>query len=119
MDLVHFTDKLVDLVFTVSMVTTFNKVRGHLTETTLWGTQLEWPQEIVSLLKVLPNSVDFMNQILCANDTLFSQLLFNDGVICDGNTLFVHFAETTLVDQLTDTLQVWVPTKKKVLNLTL
>ena len=112
MDLIHFSDKLVDLVFTVTMVTALNKVCGHLTETTLRRTQLEWPQEIVSLLKMLTNSVNFMNEILRANDTMFSQLLFNDGVICDGNTLFAHFAKTTLVHQLTHTLQVWIPTTK-------
>lgn len=94
------------------MVTSLHKVCGHFTEATLRRTQLEWPQEVVSLFKVLPNTVDFMNQILYTDDTMFSQLLFNDGIICDGNTLFVHFTITTLVNQLTHTLQVWVPANK-------
>lgn len=94
------------------MVTPLHKVCGHFTEATLRRTQLEWPQEVVSLFKVLPNTVDFMNQILYADDTMFSQLLFNDGIICDGSTLFVHFTITTLVNQLTHTLQVWVPANK-------
>lgn len=112
MVLIHFSDKLVDLIFTVSMVTPLNKVCGDLTETTLGGAQLERPQEVVSLLKVLPSSVDFVNEILYTDDTMLSQLLLNDRVVCDCNTLFVHFAVATLVHQLTHTLQIWVSTKK-------
>lgn len=94
------------------MIAPLNKVCGHLTEATLRGTELERPQEVVSLLEVIPNSVDFMNEILYADDAILAQLLFNDGVVSNGNALFVHFTITTLVDQLTHTLQIWVSTNK-------
>lgn len=41
--LVHLANELIDLVFTVSMITSLDKVCGHLTETTLRRAELEWP----------------------------------------------------------------------------
>lgn len=108
MALVHFTNKLVDLVLTVSMVTSLNKVCGHLAESTLWRTKLQWPEEVVSLLEMLANSVDLMDEIFYADDSKLAQLLLDDGVVCDGDTLFVDLAVATLVDQLSHTLQIWV-----------
>ena len=51
--LVHFANKLIDLVLSVSMVTTLNKVRGNLAEATPWRAELHGPQEVVGFLKVL------------------------------------------------------------------
>ena len=111
--LVHFANKLIDLVLSVSVITTLNKVRGNLTEATPWRTELHGPQEVVSFLEVLTHRVDLMDEILNADDTKLAQLLFNDRVVSDGNTLFVDLAMAALVDQLSHTLQIWVPKKKK------
>ena len=51
--LVHFANKLIDLVLSVSMVTTLNKVRGNLAEATPGRTELHGPQEVAGFLKVL------------------------------------------------------------------
>ena len=50
-----------------------------------------------------------MDEILNADDTILAQLLLNDCVVSDGNTLFVDLAMATLVDQLSHTLQIWIP----------
>ena len=107
--LVHFANKLIDLVLSVSMVTTLNKVRGNLAEATPGRTELHGPQAVVGFLKVLAHWVDLMDEILNADDTILAQLLLNDWIVSDGNTLFVDFAMATLVDQLSHTLQIWVP----------
>ena len=108
MALVHFANKLIDLVFAVSMVTSLNKVRGHLTETTLWRTELERPQEVAGLLEMLTNTVDLVDKIFNTDDAILAQLLLDDGVVCDGYALFVDLAMATLVNQLSHTLQIWV-----------
>jgi len=40
---------------------------------------------------------------------MLAQLLLNDGVVSDGNALLVDLAIAALVDQLSHTLQIWVP----------
>lgn len=50
-----------------------------------------------------------MDEILNADDTMLAQLLLNDCIVSDGNTLFVDLSMATLVDQLSHTLQIWVP----------
>ena len=107
--LVHFANKLIDLVLSVSMVTTLNKVRGNLAEATPWRAELHGPQEVVGFLKVLTHWVDLVDEILNADDTTLAQLLLNDCIVSDGNTLFVDLSMATLVDQLSHTLQIWVP----------
>lgn len=50
-----------------------------------------------------------MDEILNADDTILAQLLLNDCIVSDGNTLFVDLSMATFVDQLSHTLQIWVP----------
>ena len=88
----------------ISMVAAFHKVGSDLAETTLRGTELERPQKIVGLFKVLPNRVDLVNEILHADDVELAQLILNDGVVSYSNTHSVHFAIATLVDQFPHTL---------------
>ena len=76
--LVHFANKLIDLVLSVSMITAFNKVCGNLAEATPWRTELHWPQEVARFLKVLTHGVDLVDEILNADDTTLAQLLLND-----------------------------------------
>ena len=70
--LIHFSDKSVDLVLSVSMVTAFNKVVGDLLESSLWCRQLEWPQEVGGLFEVWSNGEDLVDQVLHTDDTLFA-----------------------------------------------
>jgi len=41
----------------------------------------------------------------------FTEVLFNDGVVRDGNAALVYFAVSALVDQLSHGLQIGVPVK--------
>ena len=70
--------------------------------------QLERPQEVARLLEIRPHSIEFMNQILHAHDTVFAQVILDDLVIGQGDTLLVDLAVTTLVDEFTDGLEAWV-----------
>jgi len=60
------------------MITTLDKVRGNLAEATPWRTELHWPQEVASLLKVLSHCVDLMDEVFNADDTTLAQLFLND-----------------------------------------
>ena len=51
--LVHFANKLIDLVLSVSMITALNEMSGNLAEATPGRTELHGPQEVVGFLKVL------------------------------------------------------------------
>ena len=50
-----------------------------------------------------------MNRILHADDSVFPKRSSNQRVVCQGNSLFVDFAITTLVDQFIYRLHIWVP----------
>ena len=49
-----------------------------------------------------------MDQIFGGLDTNVSNVFVNDGVIRKGNSLTVDLAVSALVDQFTDSLQVWI-----------
>lgn len=70
--------------------------------------QLEWPQEVVSLLEVRTDSVKLMDQVINGQDTVLTQMLFDDLVVGQGNSLLVDLTVTSLVDQLSGGRVGWV-----------
>ena len=107
--LVHLSDESIDVVLPVTQITTLDKMSElSCTETTSGVGQLEGPEEVAGLLEVGTNSEDLVDQILHADDTVLAQVILNDLVVTEGNTLLVDLAVSTLVDKLTDGLEVGV-----------
>jgi hypothetical protein len=105
--LVHATDQGVDVLFTVTCFTTFDKVQHLLVlETTQCRVEFEWPQKVAGLLEVRSNGVDFVDQIFHTNDTILTKSLFNDGVVRQRDAFLVDLSMSALVDQFTNRLQV-------------
>lgn len=77
-------------------------------ESTSWVAELEWPEEIGGLLEVGANSEDLVDQILHADNAVLAEVGLDDGVVGKGNALLVNLSISTLVDELTDSLQVGV-----------
>ena len=50
--LVHLSDEIVDLVFSVTEVTTFDEVIGDTSVTSSWAGEFESPEEVVGLKNV-------------------------------------------------------------------
>ena len=69
-NLVHPSNELVDVVLTVTSVTTLNIVVPLLLQATEWCLQLEWPEEVVRLLEMWANRQDLVNKILNADDVV-------------------------------------------------
>lgn len=59
-------------------------------------------------LEVWSNSEDFVDQIFGGLDTNVSNVFVNDSVVREGDSLAVDLAVSALVDQFTDSLQVWI-----------
>jgi len=107
--LVHLADKVVDLVLAVTKVTTLDEVLELAgAEATSGVAELERPQEVGGLLEVGADSVDLVDEILNADNAVLAEVLLDDGVVGDGNTLLVDLAVSTLVDELLDALEVGV-----------
>jgi len=102
------SDEIVDLVFSVTEVTTFNEVVGDTSVTSSWAGEFESPEEVVGSLEVWSNGEDFVDQIFGGLDANVSNVFVNDSVIREGNSLAVDLAVSALVDQFTDGLQVWI-----------
>lgn len=69
-------------------------------------TQFERPQKVVGLFKVGSDGEDFVNQILDTLDAVFSQVVGDKGVVCQGNALSVDLSITAFVDEMADRLEV-------------
>lgn len=109
-NLVHGLNQLVDELFTVTESTTLDKVLelSWNTPTTRWVRQLEWPQEVVSLLEVWTDGDDFVDQVIDGQDTELTQVGFDDSVVRQSNSLLVDLTVTSLVDQLSNSGVRWV-----------
>lgn len=73
MCLVHLLDQSVNVLFSVAKVATLNEVIELASmEAASWVGQLERPEKVACLLEVGANGVDFMNQILHADNAMFA-----------------------------------------------
>jgi len=108
-NLVHLADETVDVLLTVTSVTTLDVVLELAgAESTIGVGQLEGPQEVVGLLEVGANGVDLVDEILHADNAVLAEVLLNDLVVGEGSAHLVHLSVTALVEKLTDGLQVGV-----------
>ena len=98
----HTLNKLVDLLSTVSSLTSLKEVNklGLVGESTTGAGKLEGPQEVVSFLEVRSNGANLVDEVGTALDTNRSDSLLNNRVVGNGDTLLVELSESTLVDEL-------------------
>ena len=109
MNLVHLADESVDVLLTVTSVTTLDEVLDLAgVEATVGVGELEGPEEVVGLLEVGANSVDLVDQVFHADNAVLAEVLLNDLVVGKSNALLVDLSVATLVDELTDSLEVGV-----------
>jgi len=116
-NLVHLSDQSIDLVFPVTQVTTLNKMSELASSESSSGVaELEWPQEVGSLLEVGANGEDLVDQILHADDAVLAKAGLDDRVVGKSNALLLNLSISTLVDELTDGLEVGVSVSNPWLN---
>ena len=77
-------------------------------ETSSWVAELEWPEEVGSLLEVGADSEDLVDEVLNADDAVCAEVFFNDGVVGERDALLVNFSIAALVNELADSLEVGV-----------
>lgn len=108
-NLVHLADKVVDEELPVTKITALNEVLELAgTEATSGGRELEGPQEVGGLLEVGANGVDLVDEVLNADDAVLAEVLLDDLVVGERETLLVDLSVAALVDKLADGLQVGV-----------
>jgi len=81
-------------------------VVGLLSPSTSWVVELEWPQEVGGILEVGSNSQDLVDQVFNADDSKFTKRLLNDLVGSDWGSVSVNLDKSTLVDKITNSLEV-------------
>jgi len=72
------------------------------------GSQFEGPKESADLSEVRATSNEFVNKIFNADKLEFAQVLFNDAVVGNGDSLLVDLPKSSLVDELSNGLQVGI-----------
>jgi hypothetical protein len=69
-------------------------------------TQLEGPQKVVGLLEIGSHCEYFMNQILHTLDTIFTQGIGNERIVCERDSGTINFPVATFVDEVADRFEV-------------
>ena len=111
-------DQSVDLVLTVSVVTTLLEVEDLLVPSTVRGRQLEGGQELVDVLELVTAGVELVDHVLNADNTVLSDGVLDHGVVGDGLPLLVDVDVPSLVNKLFDGLEVGVTVSNVGLNQT-
>merc|ERR1712113_183450 len=105
----HLLDEFIDLLHPVSGVSTFVEVQELCGETSIGARKLEWVQELVGGFEIVSDSEDLVHEILHANNIDLAKVVLNDLIVRQSDPLLVNFAESTLVKQVTDGLEVRGP----------
>lgn len=67
----HFSQQNIDLIFSIAEITAFHEVIGFLPPTASRRIQLERPQEIRRLFEMRPNGINFVDQIFHTDNIVF------------------------------------------------
>lgn len=105
---VHAPYERVDERLPVAMVAALDKVPGLLPVAAAGVAQLERPEEVVGLLEVRSNGEDLVDQVLDADDAVPAEGALDDRVLRERGAPVVDLAKATLVDELTNALQIRV-----------
>src|ERR1700753_1917826 len=80
--LVHLLNEAIDMILTVTKVSTFNEVLEFAgAESTSWVRELEWPEEVIDLLEIWANRIDLVNNIFYAYDSILSKRFLDESVV--------------------------------------
>ena len=101
-------NQLIDELFSVSPISSSLEGMSLVSESSSRSMELEWPQEVIGLLKVRTDCINLIDKIFNTNNSMFSQDLLNDTVRCKRNSLLVDLSVTSLVDQFSDGFSWWV-----------
>lgn len=78
-----------------------------VSKSTIGVGQFEGPKKLVGFLEMGSNSVDFMYQIFDGNNSKFAQVVFNQLVVAQWDSLSVDLGVTSLVNEFTNSLKIW------------
>ena len=85
-DSVHTGDDLVDQFFTVAPDASVCEWMSLLFPSVLWGVELDWPEEVVSLFEGWSDGPNLVDKIFDAVNALRSESASNDAVVSQGNS---------------------------------
>ena len=95
--LVHLPDEGVDVLLTVTKVTTLDVVLELASaEATSGVGELEGPEEVGGLLEVGADGVDLVDEILHTDHAVLSEVLLDDLVVSQRQALLVNLAISAL-----------------------
>ena len=84
---------------------------------TSWVVELEGPEEVVDLLEFGTETIDLVDDVLNAFDSMLTESLLNDFILDKWDSLSVEFSESSLVNELLDSTLGWESISNVWLNL--
>ena len=85
-------------------------------KSTEWGGKFEWPQEVVGFLEFWSTGDNFMDEVLNASNTVFTEFTFNDAVVGKRKSSSLDFTASSFVDEFADSLSGWISVGNEWLN---
>ena len=98
----HRLDQVVDECFSVSPVSTHLEGVALSVEASSGSSQLEGPEEVVGLLEVLTAVGNLVDEVLDGVDVVLSEVLLDQVVGLEGDSLPVDLSVSSLEDELPD-----------------
>lgn len=89
-------------MFSASKVTSVGESVSLGQESSSGASQFEWPHGVVDFLEVGSAGEKFVNQIFNADASFLGQGRFNNLIVGDGDSGFINFHESSLVNQVFD-----------------
>ena len=86
-------------MFSVTPISSSLERMSLLGESSSRASELEWPEEVVGLLKVGATVLDFVYEVFDTSDSVLAEGSFNEGVVGQGNSLFIDLSVSSLVDK--------------------
>lgn len=101
--LIHLANQRIDLLLPIPQIAALDEMlKLPRPKASRRIAQLERPQKVARLLEIRPHGENLMDQILHAHDAVLAQMVFNDLVVGEGDSLLVDFAVAALVDEFAD-----------------
>lgn len=92
--LIHPPDELIDVILTVSSISSFDIVVPLLLHAPQWCLELKWPQEVISFPEMRSHGHDLMDEVFHADDAILAQSLYINRL-----TLLTHFNKRNFKEQ--------------------
>jgi hypothetical protein len=109
--LIHGLHQAIDIKVSITCIATLGIMLRfsrfpRLLFVAIWVTQFKGPKKVADLLKMVTDCVNLMDDVFNADNAMLAQMLFDDIIVIDGQSLTLDFDVASFVNQLSHGFEV-------------